>query len=110
MRKGVMVAMLAGLAACSGAGEQPSKAPDNGADEPGENYVATVAALPEGQRNGVLFRAIRDSGNDCQSVTGARRIDDQPGVSGWAVVCDGRSAWAVALKPDGTAVVAKAQK
>lgn len=114
IRKALLLSLMLGLVACgsrdAGAGERGNAqaANTNTADEPGDNYVATVDALPEGQRNGVLFRAIRDAGQDCQSITGTRRIDDQPGVSGWAVVCDGRTGWAVALKPDGTAVVSKA--
>lgn len=71
------------------------------------DYRVQVAALNERQRAGVLFRAIRDSGRDCQEITAVRAVPGERAA--WAAVCDRRSAWVVALDAGGTATVTAAK-
>ena len=61
---------------------------------------AKIRALPEGQRRGVLFRAIRDagpSGASCQSVTAMKEAAATNGNPTWNAVCDGTTQWTIVL-------------
>ena len=69
------------------------------------NYVARVEALGERQRFGVLFRAVRDAGQDCQELTDATATKTIDGRPAWIVTCDARTRWTVVLSNDGTALV-----
>lgn len=69
------------------------------------NYVARVEALGERQRFGVLFRAVRDAGQDCQELTDATETKTSDGRPAWIVTCDARTRWTVVLSNDGTALV-----
>ncbi len=69
------------------------------------NYVARVEALGERQRFGVLFRAVRDAGQDCQELTDATQTKTSDGRPAWIVTCDARTRWTVVLSNDGTALV-----
>ncbi|MDQ1232411.1 hypothetical protein [Sphingomonas sp. SORGH_AS_0879] len=88
------------------------------------NNTATVAAtgnvmsadalgtkirdLPEGQRRGVLFRAIRDagpSGASCQSVTAMKEAAPVNGNPSWNAVCDNSTQWTIVLTADQSASV-----
>ena len=93
------------LAAC---GQQPSQ-PDNAAAGPPKEsgYIAKVKALPAGQREGVLFRAIQKSGGQaCQGVTEVQDMAPTPaGQPVWRVICVDRTPWRVSLADDGTAFV-----
>ena len=100
------LAALASLAACSG----PSRdaAPAHAAPA-ADGYVAKVAGLSAPLRAGVLLRAIRDGGQNCQQV-----IDGQPvagaGVpSTWVATCEDHRRWVVAIADDGGATVADAK-
>lgn len=73
-----------------------------------DDYVARVRALPAGQRDAVLLRAIRDAGRDCQQVTRSTAIPDIGGAPAWAAQCAGGDMWAVAFNPGGIATVTKA--
>ncbi|MFA6117891.1 MAG: hypothetical protein WC729_28160 [Sphingomonas sp.] len=78
-------------------------------DEPAAtitNATAEVLKLPEGQRDMVFLRAIRDAGLDCQGVTRSERLDDTAGKPTWRVECTDRTAHLVQVTPDGTALVA----
>jgi hypothetical protein len=97
----------------AGCGE-PAPAPTNKiAAAPKESgYIARVRALPPGQLNGVLFRAIQASGG--QSCQGVTRVEPGPPVpSGepvWRVACAEGGQWRVVLQDDGTALVTGAQR
>lgn len=69
------------------------------------NYVARVEALGERQRFGVLFRAVRDAGQDCQELTDATSTTTTDRRPAWIVTCDARTRWTVVLSNDGTALV-----
>lgn len=90
-----------------GACQQPSDAVANAPDPVATvgNYVARVEALGERQRFGVLFRAVRDAGQDCQELTDATETKTADGRPAWIVTCDARTRWTVVLSNDGTALV-----
>ena len=77
-------------------------APDNG-------YIKRMAALNEGERNGVLFRAIRDAGRTCQGVVRSQPADAEQGRPAWLATCDDQGEWLVAIGGDGTATVTDAR-
>lgn len=104
---------LAPLAACG----QSDTAADNAtpvtnaaetAAAEGIDYGTRIRDLPEGQRRGVLFRAIRDSGQDgasCQAVTSMNEAAPTNGLATWNAVCDNTARWAIVFANDGTATV-----
>lgn len=92
------------LVGCGAATEQPA----NTTAVVPDDYAVKVAALPSGQRDGVLLRAIRDAGRDCQQVAKSQRIDPVSGAPAWAATCDDGGVWVVALNPGGIATVTSA--
>lgn len=62
-----------------------------------------LAALPEGQRNGVFIRAIRDAGEDCQHVIASSRAGEYQGMPVWSAQCEGGDSWSIVVTRDGTA-------
>ena len=110
MKAGAVATLFAALLAAGCTKPAGQETASNGAANAGANsaashYVETVAALPEGQRRGVLFRAIVDSGRDCQSIVDSRREADANGRAVWSARCDNGGAWLVALGDDGIAQV-----
>jgi hypothetical protein len=100
------LAILLPLAACgTGGSEAPTNitVPDNG-------YSARMASLNEGERNGVLFRAIRDAGRSCQGVTRSQSIDPVEGKPAWVATCDDGTPWLVVMGNDGIATVTNARE
>ena len=82
---------------------QPTSAPTANIIQSEE--AAQVAAMPEGQRNAVFIRAIRDAGQACQRVHASAPI--KGAVGAWAARCaDGRH-WSVTIGADGIAQVAQ---
>ena len=53
------------------------------------NALTQLNALPPAQRQLVLFRAIRDAGQDCQDINRVERLADQDGRATWRVTCRG---------------------
>lgn len=69
------------------------------------NYVTEVLGLPDAQLRGVLFRAVRDAGLECQGVDAAERVgadDDRPQ---WRARCIDGTQHLVAVDRSGTALV-----
>ena len=97
------LALPLGLAACGDQAQQPAVAANAAAPESGA--AAQVAALTDDLRNGVLAKAIRDSGAACPEVTGSERAEISPGVKGWRAHCNNESAHLIQILPDGTAKV-----
>lgn len=64
-----------------------------------------LAAMPEGQRNGVFIRAIRDSGQECQHVESSAPGDDVSGTPTWTARCEGGRSYTIAILPGGVAQV-----
>ncbi len=62
-----------------------------------------LAALPEGQRNAVFIRAIRDAGEECQHVESSVPAGEYQGNPVWSAQCAGGDSWTIVVTPDGTA-------
>ena len=90
------------LAACG----QPTPVPAPTATAAAANgYASKVAALSPRLRAGVLLRAVRDAGQDCQSVGDQKQV----APAAWLATCDGQRRWVVAIGGDGTATVVDAK-
>ncbi len=89
------------LAAC---GQPSATAPAASATPDPNGYAAKVAALSAPLRAGVMLRAIRDAGQQCQQVTEAKAA---PGASppAWIATCTDGKQWVVGIADDGTASV-----
>ncbi|WP_125471528.1 MULTISPECIES: hypothetical protein [unclassified Sphingomonas] len=103
----VLTPALLALAGCGSAanGDAPGNSAKPASVKP-DGFASKVVALTEPQRQGVILRAIRDAGNDCQGVVGTRRQPD--GVNGrpaWAATCQNGSNWLVSFGDDGLARV-----
>lgn len=94
------------LAACErGAPE----ADDTNITVPEGDYAERIAAMDDGARNAVFLRAIRDAGQDCQTVQSSSsqgQVNDAPA---WTATCDNGSQWTVIIGRDGVATVVNAQ-
>ena len=72
---------------------------------PEGDYQARLQAIPEGERNAVFIRAIRDAGRDCQSVVGSAyqgAFRDRPT---WTARCDDGVGWVILMGKAGIAEV-----
>ncbi len=103
MRKFLLLAGALTLTAC-GQGED-SAAPAANQAAPETGATAQVAKLDEGQRNGVLEKAIRAAGEPCPAVTASERAEISTGVMGWRAHCDDGTAHLIQILSDGTAKV-----
>jgi hypothetical protein len=97
-----LILVLAAASAACGAGVQNNSAPAANATEPAGNRVA---ALSEGQRNGVFIRAILDAGLDCQRVERSVEAGSAEGLPLWRVTCRGSKDYMIAIGADGTAQI-----
>jgi hypothetical protein len=91
-----------GLAACGGA-DQP-QAKSNPA-EPASAFQQRLQAMPEGARNGVFIRAIRDSHQECQHVDVSVPTRSSDGAPVWVAHCTGGGVFAIAIRDGGIAQV-----
>jgi len=102
-------ALMLMLAACGGEREAEPDAGNGAASAAnasgGSNAQQQVVNLPEGQRNGVLFRAIRDARQPCQNVESSTRSETSNNVPVYVATCEDGSTFAVAIADDGTATV-----
>jgi hypothetical protein len=111
MRKtiGFAAALALALGACgeSSTPEDRAAPEANTADAqaPDANAMqAQLAALPEGQRNAVFIRAIRDSGGECQHVESSAEAGRYEGYPVWTARCTDR-AFTIVIADDGSAQV-----
>lgn len=102
IRRSPVAALMLALAACTGPAADNAAAPAAAATG---NALAGMAALNPAQLDMVLFRAVRDAGQDCQDVTRSERLPDQAGGGLWRVTCRGGGQFAVAIGRDGNATV-----
>jgi hypothetical protein len=95
--------VLAGaLAACNSSAPPP--APTNQAESAAASGNQ-IAALSEGQRNGVFIRAIRDANLDCQHVDSSEAAGVQQGYPVWTAHCDNGATYTIVLTGNGSAQV-----
>ena len=84
-------------------GEDNVQATTNAAS--GSNAQQAVRDLPDGQRNGVFLRAIRDARQPCQNVTESM-LSETPGRTPvYMATCENNAVYAVAIRDDGNAIV-----
>lgn len=69
------------------------------------NAQQAVRDLPEGQRNGVLFRAIRDARQPCQTVRESMLSETPGSTPVYMATCENNAVYAVAIRDDGNAIV-----
>lgn len=100
----IPLALLA-LSACESGSKSPAPT-DPAAAKADRDLIARFAALPPGQLDVVLFRAIRDAGQSCQGIAASRRLEDQGGRPAWSAQCDrGDGKYLLVLQPDGQMTV-----
>ncbi|SMF61751.1 hypothetical protein [Allosphingosinicella indica] len=90
-------ALLLALAGCDGGPQTPQPAASPAANA----YADRLVAMPEGERNAVLIRAIRDAGQDCQQVV----TSIPAGPAGWDARCDDDRPWRISIGANGDASV-----
>ena len=109
MRAMIGAAFVLGLTlgGCGGdtAQEANRAEPANGAESANaaDDVANRLAALPEGQRNAVFIRAIRDAGEECQHVEASVPVGEYQGNPVWSAQCAGGDSWTIVVTPDGTA-------
>ena len=81
------------------------EADDKNIQVPAGDYQARLEAMPEGQRNAVFIRAIRDAGRECQHVESSTPQGKINGAPAWMAVCDNGVHWTIAIGRDGIAQV-----
>lgn len=101
-------AAFAAIALLSGCGS--ADAPTTNIAVPDNGYTARIEGLTDAQRQGVLLRAIRDAGRDCQGVTAATAAGEVKGAPAWLATCTDGGQWVVALGGDGVATVTNARE
>jgi len=79
--------------------------PENRQQPQGNPFQDQLAAMPEGQRNGVFIRAIRDSGQECQHVESSAAGAEISGTPTWTARCEGGRSYTIAILPGGVAQV-----
>jgi len=72
---------------------------------PEGDYQARLQSLPEGQRNAVFIRALRDAGRDCQGVVSSAYQGTLQGRPTWTARCDDGVGWVIILGKAGIAEV-----
>src|SRR5688500_7802591 len=92
----VMILLLAG---CE---DREAPAPAESVD-----YKARIAAMQPTSRDGLFLRAIRDAGQQCQSVAGSSYNGEQFGMPSWVARCEDGRDWLVMVRADGSALVAR---
>ena len=97
-------AALLALSACGDNGENVRQIEVEKGD-----YQARLQAMPEGQRNAVFIRALRDAGRPCQGVENSAYQGERDGVPTWTARCtDGGGEWLILLGADGVVQVVSA--
>ena len=97
------VALLLALGACGESRE------DSGRTEAQQgDYQARLQAMPEGQRNAVFIRALRDAGRPCQGVESSSYQGLRDGVPTWTARCTAGGDWLILLGAGGVVQVVSA--
>lgn len=103
MQKALTAAALAlGLSGC---GDPPAPANNQSAAASTENIQSRLEQMPEGQRNGVFIRAIRDAGEECQHVESSARAGEHEGYPVWSAACAGGGNFTIVITRGGVAQV-----
>ena len=90
------------LLAAAGCGGEPT---NRQVPVQGNPFQNQLQAMPEGQRNAVFIRAIRDSGQQCQHVESSAPGAGVSGTPTWTARCEGGASYTIVILPSGTAQV-----
>lgn len=107
------IAPLALLACGGDTGNNGSAAGNNVANaaaRPSSDAQNRVRGLDEGQRHGLLIRAIRDAGQQCQHVERSQSVQTTNNMLTYLVSCSGGYEYAVVIRDDGVAIVQPAMR
>jgi hypothetical protein len=98
------IALVLALSACGDNGQDSSQVAGGQGD-----YQARLQAMPEGQRNAVFIRALRDAGRPCQGVENSTYRGVRDGVPTWTARCTaGGGDWLILLGAGGVVQVVSA--
>jgi hypothetical protein len=67
--------------------------------------AARLEAMPEGERNAVFIRAIRDAHFECQHVEKSASAGTINGAPAWTATCDNGKLWTIIIAKGGNAQV-----
>ena len=110
MRNAVTAATAALIAALAGCAD-PDPGTANTAETSGADAIQNrLEAMPEGQRNAVFIRAIRDARQECQHVESSEPAGEHQGFPVWNATCAGGGTWTIVVMNDGSAAVLNAQE
>lgn len=99
------LAATAALAGCGGTSGNQTASNNEAAPVALDNAQQQVQGLDEGQRNGVIFRAIRDARQDCQNVISSMSAETSNGVPVYFATCENGAVYAVAFAREGNVSV-----
>ena len=106
MKASVIIALALGLALSGcGSAEEDGDAVQGQAVNSAD--VRSLDAMSEAERHGVLLRALRDGGHDCQAVVSAKRAGVSEGVPLWQAFCRGGRSWIIAVTANGYAQIVR---
>ena len=100
MRRFVLTAGAAALAALAGCGEAPSNEQRPATKITNRYHDELMALPPQLQRIGVM-RAIRDNGRRCKRVEAAGYQQDYMQMAMWVALCEDGRYWGVFIAPNG---------
>ncbi len=107
----MMKAVTAAIAAlAASACDAPVSEPANRTTTGPEAIQNQLMAMPEGQRNGVFIRAIRDARQECQHVESSEPAGEHQGFPVWNATCAGGGTWTIVVMNDGNATVLNAEE
>ena len=98
----IRFALPLALIVVAGCGGEPA---NRQAPVQGNPFQNQLQAMPEGQRNGVFIRAIRDSRQQCQHVESSAPGAEVSGNPTWTARCEGGASYTILILPSGTAQV-----
>ena len=74
--------------------------------KPDVDYLARINALAPKQRDVVFYRALDDSGSDCQAVSSSEPRAPVEGHPAWTAHCEDGRNWVVILQDSGMLQIA----
>lgn len=105
MRAALLATIAAGCGPTGGPSQQGNEAAGSTAD-----YQARLAAMPEGERNAVFIRALRDARRECQHVDSSESAGEYRGMPVWSAHCSGGGNWTIVIGENGVAQILNADE
>ena len=105
MRAALLATIAAGCGPTGGPSQQGNEAVGSTAD-----YQARLAAMPEGERNAVFIRALRDARLECQHVDSSESAGEYQNMPVWTARCTGGGNWTIVIGENGVAQILNADE